>query len=112
MELSFGTRKLQKLCSSKQESDRKWGQNAREVRQRLAELQAAETLFDMTKLPAARLHALRGDRTGQFAVDVKHPFRLILVPDHNPVPKTEDGGIDLRKVEKIRVIEVTDYHGE
>jgi plasmid maintenance system killer protein len=112
MEVSFGTRKLQKICCSKQESDRRWGQNARKVRQRLAELQAADNLFDMTKLPAARLHELVGKRAGQIAVDVKQPFRLILVPDHDPVPRKEDGGVDLKRVTKILVTEVTDYHGE
>lgn len=66
MELQFKNRKLQKLCNSEGESNRKWGdQNGRKIRQRLGELAAAETLADMRMHPGARLHELKGDREGQ-----------------------------------------------
>jgi proteic killer suppression protein len=32
------------------------------------------------------------------------------VPDHDPVPRLPDGGVDEAAVTKIRFIEVTDYH--
>ena len=90
-----------------------WGrENARKVRQRLAELSAADTLAVAVKLPAARLHALKGDRKGQYAVDVKHPFRLIFEPAHDPIPTKDDGGVDLEKITRIRVLAVEDYHGD
>ncbi len=75
------------------------------------ELRAADTLADISMLPPARRHGLSGDRAGQFAVDVQHPFRLIFEPAHDPVPRKEDGGIDLARVTAIRILEVTDYHG-
>ena len=75
------------------------------------ELRAADTLADISTLPPARCHQLSGDRAGQFAVDVRHPFRLIFEPAHDPVPRKEDGGIDLPRVTAIRILEVTDYHG-
>ena len=74
------------------------------------ELRAADTLADISTLPPARCHQLSGDRAGQFAVDVRHPFRLIFEPAHDPVPRKEDGGIDLTRVTAIRILEVTDYH--
>ena len=33
-----------------------------------------------------RFHPLTGDRAGQFALDLDHPNRLILEPNHNPIP--------------------------
>ena len=112
MEVEFGSRKLQKTCNSEKESNRKWGsQNARKIRQRLAEFAAAETLADMRLHPGARLHELKGKRQGQFAVDIKQPFRLVLEPAHDPVPLNEDGGIELARTTRIRIVYIGDYHG-
>ena len=47
---------------------------------------------------------------GNNAVDLVHPHRLVFAPNHEPVPKKCDGGIDLDKVTSIIVIEVVDYH--
>ena len=83
MDIIFRSSKLQKACSSERESNRQWGaENAKKIRQRLADLEAAETLADMGALPPARCHELKGDRTGQFAVDLRHPLRLIRGPTH------------------------------
>ena len=112
MEIIFRSPKLQKECSVERESVRRWGaQNAKKIRQRLADLQAAETLADVSTLPPARCHQLRGNRAGQFAVDVHQPYRLILEPVNDPVPMKEDGSINLTKVTRVRILEVEDYHG-
>jgi len=37
-------------------------------------------------------------------------WRLIFEVDHDPIPRLDDGGIDLDKVSAIRFIEVVDYH--
>jgi proteic killer suppression protein len=113
MEIIFSSRKLAKICSPEKESIRTWGKdNARRVQVRLAQLQAAETLADVIVLPFGRCHALKGDRKGQFSVDVRHPFRLIFEPAHDPVPTKDDGGLDPAKVTRIRVLSVEDYHGD
>jgi proteic killer suppression protein len=112
MEIHFKHRKTQGACNSERESVRQWGAlRARKIRQRLAELAAAETLGVIGALPSARLHELQGDRAGEFAVDVGHPFRLVFEPWHNPVPKTADGGIDKSQITAIRILSVEDYHG-
>ena len=104
---------MRKQCNSERESVRAWGaQNARKLHQRLAELQSFETLEGMRKLPAARCHPLKGNRAGQFTVDLVHPFRLIFEPDHNPVPVKDDGGIDPERITAITILSVEDYHGE
>jgi proteic killer suppression protein len=64
----------------------------------------------MEFFPQARLHPLKGNRKGQFALDVKHPKRLIITPNHDPLPELPDGGTDLERVTKVLVIEIEDYH--
>ena len=47
----------------------------------------------------------------QHALDLEHPYRLIIEPDHDPVPVKEDGGLDYEKITVAQIIEVEDYHG-
>lgn len=104
-------RKVAKICNSEREMRAKLGaRNAEKLQQRLAELQAAPDLEAIKLLPAARCHELTGDRKGQLAVDLVHPKRLILVPDHDPPPTKEDGGLDWSRVTQVFVIEIVDYH--
>ena len=84
--------------------------NAASLKQRIAELKAAETLEDMRSLPAARCHELSQNRDGQLAVNLIHPKRLIFEPDDNPVLKKPNGGLDWENVTRITVLEVVDYH--
>ncbi len=105
------SRKMAKVCNSEREMRAKLGANgAKRLQQRLAELQAVETLKDMERLPAARCHQLAGDRKGQLAVDLVHPRRLVFEPDHTPRPTKDDGGLDWSKVTRIVVVEIADYH--
>lgn len=112
MDLYFKDTRLEKACNSEKESVRKWGaDNAKKVRQRLVELRAAQTLDHISHLPPPRLHSLDQDRAGQFAVDVRQPYRLIFKPNHDPVPVKPDGSVDLTKVTSILLLGVEDYHG-
>jgi proteic killer suppression protein len=61
--------------------------------------------------PPERRHELSGNRKGRFAVDLKHPQRLVFEPNHNPLPRGADGGLDLKKINAVTIIEVEDYHG-
>ena len=111
MTIYFVDRKLCKICASSKDAEKQFGtQNGRKVIQRLSEMRAAETLSDMFKVPAARCHELKGDRKGRFAVDLKHPYRLVFKPE-NPVPHKPDGGIDTGKLTEVVVIAIEDYHG-
>ena len=111
MEITFASRKMQKACNSNKEMRARYGdRTAQRLQQRLAELAAAQTLDDMSRLPPARCHELAGDRRRQLAVDLVHPRRLIFVPDENPVPTKPDGGLDWTQVTRVQVIDVVDYH--
>ncbi len=77
---------------------------------RLQFLRSAPTLADVPQKPPERCHELSGDRKGEFAMDLKHPYRLIFRPYHDPVPRKEDSGIDLNKITKIEIFTIEDYH--
>lgn len=111
MDIYFKTRKLQKECSSENQMVKRYGaKKARKLRQRLMELQAAETLDDISRLPPARCHELAGNRAGQFSVDLAHPYRLLFIPANDPIPEGKGGGIDRSEVTQIEIIEIADTH--
>ena len=111
MEVSFRTRKLQKTFNSERSLVRQYGsQVARRIMLRLAVLRNASNLSKVPRTPPDRCHMLTGDRSGQFAVDLAHSFRLVFEPNHDPVPRKGDGGVDLDGVTAVTIIDVVDYH--
>jgi proteic killer suppression protein len=111
IEIHWSDKKLEEACSTEKAGKRRWGANFRILQRRLESLEAAETLADMDGVPG-RCHALRGDRSGQFAVTLWGAYRLTFGVADDPIPRLDDGGIDRRRVTEIRVLEVVDYHGD
>jgi proteic killer suppression protein len=113
VDIIFATEKLRKVLSSEKEIIRKYGSaRGRALMRRLSQLREAANLEVMRTLPQARCHELLGDREGQLAVDLAHPYRLIFEAADDPLPRKPDGGLDWKGVTAIRVVEVVDYHGE
>ena len=111
MDISFRTRKLEKVFSSEEALKKRYGPPmVGKIMMRLAFLKNAETLSKVPTRPPNRRHQLTGDRDEQYAVDLVQPYRLVFEPNHDPLPRGEDGGIDLERVTAITVIEVIDYH--
>ena len=111
MIISFKTKKLQKLCSKRVEAIKNLGaKGGLKLQQRMMELQAAETLEDISCVPPARCHELTGNRRGQLSVDLDHPYRLLFIPVNDPQPKRKDGGLDWSGVTEVEIIGVVDTH--
>jgi proteic killer suppression protein len=112
VDITFQTTKLQKVCNSESKLIRKYGnKEARLIMRRMDFLSQTPKLGDVPHLPPTKLHELRGNRCGQFAVYLQHPYRLVFIPNHNPIPLKDDGGIDLNRVTAITITEVQeDYH--
>jgi proteic killer suppression protein len=111
VELSFSNAKLAKELADEKTIIRKYGpDNGRRICHRLADLMAAENLETLRFLPQLRAHELAGDRVGQISVDVKHPRRLLLLPDHVEIPRKSDGGLDWKRVTKVKVLGIIDTH--
>jgi proteic killer suppression protein len=112
IDISWADHKLEKSCATDKAGLRRWGaEHWKIMKRRLASLRAAPTLKDMDGVPG-RCHQLSADRAGEFAVSLWSAYRLIFVPDHDPVPAADDGGIAQDKVTKISITEVVDYHGD
>ena len=112
VDILFSSSKLQKQCCEQKKAVRTWGAiQAKLIGRRLDQLKAAETLDVMPKLGQGRCHPLTGERAGQFSLDLEHPYRLILEPANEPVPRKPDGGVDLSMVTTVRILGVGDTHG-
>ena len=111
MEILFRTRKMQKRMNSKAELVREYGkENARIIMRRMMVLCAAECLADVPQRPPERCHLLSGKRKGQYTVDAKQLYRIIMEPANNSILLLEDGSIDTRSVASIMILKVNDYH--
>lgn len=112
MKISFASTKLQKECNEDKLLVRRYGtERAKLIRRRLDEIRAADSLEVLGRLPQARCHELKGDRAGQLSVDLKHPYRLLLEPAHQPIPRKPDGGLDRARITAVRTLGVEDTHG-
>lgn len=110
MNINYKSRRLEKQLTDARELVKRYGQLARKINQRLAELKAAENLAVIRTLPAAGCHELNGERKGQLAITVSVNFRLIFEPDQIPLPLNADGGLNWQFISNIRIIEIEDYH--
>ncbi len=104
MKINFRSEKLKKKFETRKELERAYGaRQARKITQRMNELYSAESLHDIKNIPSSRLHQLSGNYKGCLAIDLIHPYRLIIKP--------EDGMIDdYRTITIVEIIKVEDYH--
>jgi proteic killer suppression protein len=104
MEIHFKDKKLRKICENSRKLKKNYGAiRAKKIIKRLNELQAAKSFYDISRLTQPRLHNLSGQRKKQFAVDIKHPYRIILLP-------LNGSREDLKTITSIKIIEIIDYH--
>ncbi len=87
MEIVFRNSKLKKQCDS----------STGKLKNRLDDIRACGNMEIMKLLPG-RLHPLKENRKGQWAMDLEHPKRLIMKPIVDPLPVSKDGWLDLTPV--------------
>jgi proteic killer suppression protein len=108
----WASSKLEKACSDDRQGRRHFGaDNWKLLKRRLVALYAAPTLADMEGTPG-NCHQLSADRHGQFAINLRGPWRLVFEPADDPPPALSDGGIDKTRVTRIEIKEVVNYHGK
>ncbi|MFM8320247.1 MAG: type II toxin-antitoxin system RelE/ParE family toxin [Chloroflexota bacterium] len=109
MEFIFKNKDLEKIFLDKRALTHKYGPRMADLfHQRLAEIVAFENLEQLKSLPAPRLHALKGNRKGQFSLDLVHPLRLIIESAVNLPLKT--AAANWSKITKVYIIEIADTH--
>jgi proteic killer suppression protein len=110
LDISFKSTKLEKEFNEGKRLKKVHGElRAKKIGFRLADFRAALSLYDLYDGPG-RCHELTGERKGQLSVDLDHPYRLIFVPDHDPVPSKQDGGLDWKQVTAIMIVGIEDTH--
>jgi plasmid maintenance system killer protein len=111
LDILFATERLGKECNDSRAIQRLYGkQGAQLLRRRLDDLRAASHLGIMRNL-SGHCHELKGNRSGQLALDLHGGYRLIFEPANVPVPAKPDGGLEWERVTIIRILGVEDYHG-
>lgn len=110
MNIIFANKKLEKMANNFALSKKKLG-NKRAIKyhQRLNDIYDVEN-FDKLKFLPGNFHLLKGDRNGQWACNLDHPYRLIFEPAANPVPTNEHGTLILTEIKIVEILEIIDYH--
>jgi len=104
MKIYFKSNKHAKLVNDNKQLIRKYGQQqANSIHEVLKELDAADCLADIPS--SLRPHPLEPKSEGKFALDLKHPFRII-VQAYGSFTLS-----DYSTIKEIEVIDVRiDYH--
>jgi toxin HigB-1 len=99
MDVVFDNNRVRKRCREAQGK----------LKQRLDDLVAADTMAVLETLPG-HYHRLSADRAGEWACSLEEPYRLVFVPEGNPLPVSKDGRLDTTRVTAVRILEVVNYH--
>lgn len=98
MIIEYKNKNIKKVCIDASAAEKKYGlQMAAKIQQRIDEITAAESVEQMIQFGIGRCHPLRQNRTGQYAVDLVHPKRLVF---------SRIGA----EVQIVKIIEIVDYH--
>ena len=111
MDVSFKNKKTKKVFASESSLSKEYGNVlGGRVFDLLPSMQKFQCLADVPRRSPFFCHQLKENRDEQFAVRVDNRYRLVFEVGHDPIPRKDDGGIDLEAVTEIVVVEVVDYH--
>ncbi len=80
MEIRFRTRKLRKQYEDHREAEKAYGpQVARRYIERVNLIKSSQDIEVLKKLPGLRCHSLKGNRSGEWALNLTDRYRLIFV---------------------------------
>lgn len=98
MKVNYKSKKLEKICTVYNEAKKQYDENmAEKIHQRINEIEAADTVEFMVQFRIGRCHQLKGNRKGQYAMDLIHPYRLVFELIGNTI-------------QIAKVISIEDYH--
>lgn len=107
--MAYGDEKLEALLLDRRKLQRKYGaDNVKVIAKRLTALRSSQDLAELHQLPG-RTHPLGADRAGTIAMNLVGGFRRIFRPTP-PVPQRSDGGIDVARVTRVTVTEISDHY--
>ena len=78
MTVEYKNRDIEKTCTKASYAEKKFGlRMAEKIQMRIDQIQAASNVEEMVQYGVGRCHALKGNRKGQYAMDLVHPMRLV-----------------------------------
>ncbi len=78
MEITYKSKKLERICTEAKFAERTYGKEmAEKIYMRIRQIRATDTVQLMMEYRVGRCHPLSGNRSGQYAVDLVHPYRLV-----------------------------------
>jgi toxin HigB-1 len=112
VEIRFSDTKLEELANNDRMRLKAFGKlRSEKFKARLTQLLFAENLEAVRYLPG-NYHELSGDRKGQWACDLDQPYRLIFIPNENPIPENLHGQYVWAEIVGVEVVEIVNYHKE
>lgn len=110
MNITFANKQIEKLANNFSKAQKKLGHDrASKFHQRLGELHDTESFDELEFLPG-HYHSLNGNRNGQWACNLDHPYRLVFEPIPQPIPCNEHGTPILSEMKIVEIVEIIDYH--
>lgn len=111
MDIIFAKKQMRDDFNNTTKLLKKYGKKrADRIISRMSALRAASCLEDLRFSPG-RFHELKGDRAGQIACDLDHPYRLIFTAAHDPKPVLPDEtGLNWQEVTIVKILGIEDYH--
>lgn len=98
IDISYRTSQLRKVCEDAEVATKKYGaEMAEKIHMRIDQIHAANSVEELVRFRIGRCHPLQGDRKGQYAMDLTHPYRLILEKRN-------------REIVAVEILEIVDYH--
>jgi hypothetical protein len=109
MEIAFQTKALRTVCLSGDAMDKRYGaEGGALLRERLADLRAAECLRDVPLLVLFPVPASLGD---EIAMDVGTGLTIIFKANQQRPAKLRNGGIDWPRINRILIQRIEREHG-
>jgi len=110
VEIKYADKKLEQTISNPRKLKKDHGADVQKlVLERLEDMESAETLAEYMYYPR-KCKELAGDRKGQFSVRLDSKKRLVFTHNEQVTHLKPDGGLDLRRVTKVKILEIVNYH--
>lgn len=103
MKIEYKNRRIEKVCTIFEEAQKNFNvETAQLLHQRIDQITAVDSIDMLLPNPLVpkgigRCHPLKGDMDGMYAMDLKHPYRLVF---------TEKD----RVLKIVKILEIIDYH--
>lgn len=104
MEISYSTKKLEKILTDERLIHKYYSNDYQRIKNRLSEIKAANNLSEIPETPPPRRHKLNGDYKDCWGINYSKNDRIILRPI---------GEFDINEISSIvavEIVELEDYH--